>query len=283
MNAMPIDFALVADSFPIMLRGLLTTILLTAIALALGLPLSIPITLARMSKNRLVSGLAGGFVVFFRGAPLLILLYLVYYGLAQIKGVRDGPFWPILGSAFGCAVIGITLNHVAYMVEIVRGSLGAVPAGLMEASAALGLTPREAFTWIRLPLATRYGLKAYQNEVVMLTKGTAVVSVITVVDLTAVANEVFERTYDPFTPILMAAAFYWVFVNLIRLGFRLLDRYLNRHLVADDTSRTSARPVPEMAAIAGRRVMSVDAASIPTVPPARVHLSLPVFRGRRAS
>lgn len=240
MNALPIDLSLARESFPAMLSGLMTTVLLTAVVLALGLLLSVPVTLARMSKNPLLSGTAGAFVVFFRGAPLLILLYLVYYGFGQIAGVRQGPFWVILGNAFCCAVIGLTLNHVAYMVEVVRGSLEAVPAGLLEASAALGLTPRETFTWIRLPLAMRYGLKAYQNEVVMFTKGTAVVSVITVIDLTAVANELFERTYDPFTPILMAAAFYWVLVNAIRLGFRAIDAYLNRHHVADEKTRRAS-------------------------------------------
>jgi len=237
MNALPIDLALAWSSLPAMLRGLMTTVLITLVVLVLGLALSIPISLARMSKYRAIAWPAAAFVVFFRGAPLLILLYLVYYGFGQISGVRDGPLWLILGNAFSCAVIGLTLNHAAYMVEVVRGSLQAVPAGLMEASAALGLSPRETFSWIRFPLATRYGLKAYQNEVVMFTKGTAVVSVITIVDLTAVANEIFELTYDPFTPILTAAALYWCLVNLMRIGFRSLDRHLNRHHIADEEQR----------------------------------------------
>jgi hypothetical protein len=80
----------------------------------------------------------------------------------------------------------------------------------------------------------RYALKAYQNEVLMFTKGTAIVGVITVVDLTAAANEVFERTYDPVTPMLCAAVLYWVLVNLMRIGFEALDRSLNRHLIADE-------------------------------------------------
>ena len=105
---------------------------------------------------------------------------------------------------------------------------------LTEASAALGISPRQTFTWIRFPLAMRYALKAYQNEALMFTKGTAIVGVITVVDLTAAANEVFERTYDPVTPMLTAAALYWTLVNVMRIGFELLDRMLNRHLTADE-------------------------------------------------
>jgi arginine/ornithine transport system permease protein len=255
MSALPFDLHLAWTNLPAMGRGLLINILLTFITLGIGLFTSLLVTLARMSKNRLLSGLAGAYVVFFRGAPLLILLYLVYYGFGQIAGIRNGPLWVIFGSAFACAIIGLVLNHTAFMVEVVRGALEAVPAGLIEASKALGLTPRETFLWIRLPLAMRYGLKAYQNEVVMFAKGTAVVGTITVNDLTSVANGVFETTYDPFTPILTAAALYWIFVNVLRVGFARLDRYLNCHLIADEkrqvivrksaaaTARTAAVPI----------------------------------------
>lgn len=260
MSALPIDLALAWSSLPALMRGLMVTALLTGIVLVLGLALAIPLTLARMSPRRLLAWSAAAFVIFFRGAPLLILLYLVYYGFGQISALRDGPLWIIFGSAFACAAIGLTLNHAAYMVEILRGSLLAVPAGLVEASAALGLTPRETFTWIRFPLAMRYGLKAYQNEVVMFTKGTAVVSVITVIDLTAAANEVFEITYDPFTPILTAAALYWALINLIRVGFRALERYLNRHHIADEKIRESAAvPAGKVASGAAHGDLSVSA------------------------
>jgi arginine/ornithine transport system permease protein len=258
MTGLPIDLSLAWNSLPAMARGLLVTILLTFVTLSIGLFTSLFVTFARMSRNRVVSSLAGLYVVFFRGAPLLILLYLVYYGFGQIESLRNGPLWVIFGSAFGCAIIGLVLNHTAFMVEVVRGALEAVPAGLLEASKALGITPRQTFFNIRLPLAIRYGLKAYQNEVVMFAKGTAVVSTITVVDLTAVANGIFEDTYDPFTPILTAAAFYWCFVNLLRLAFLRLDRYLNRHLIADEKQR---RQSP-----AAKKVVNIDLARPVRVP-----------------
>ncbi|SON55673.1 Octopine transport system permease protein OccM [Hartmannibacter diazotrophicus] len=238
MSALPIDLDLAIESLPDMLDGLMTTITMTVIVLALGLILSVPMALARMSKNPILSWGAATFVMFFRGTPLLTLLYLVYYGFGQIESLREGPLWFIFGSAFACAVIGLALNHVAFMVDVVRGSLEAVPAGLVEAASALGISPQQTFREIQMPLAVRYGLSAYQNEVVMFTKGTAVISVITVVDLTAVANSVFEQTYDPFTPMLTAAFLYWSLVNLIRLGFRLLEARLNRHLRAHEASRT---------------------------------------------
>jgi len=237
MSYLPIDPQLAWASLPAMGRGIVTNILLTFITLGIGLVTALLVTLARMSKNRVLSGLAGLYVLFFRGVPLLILLYLVYYGIAQIDMVRNGPLWVIFRSAFSCAIIALVLNHTAYMVEVVRGALEAVPAGLVEASNALGISPRDTFFNIRLPLAMRYGLKAYQNEVVMFAKATAVVGTVTVMDLTAVANGIFEDTYDPFTPLLTAAALYWTFVNSMRVVFRKIDKYLNRHLIADETTR----------------------------------------------
>ncbi|WP_342362077.1 ABC transporter permease subunit [Terrarubrum flagellatum] len=264
MNALPIDLSLAMASLPDMARGLTINILLTFLTLAIGLFTSLLVTLARMSKNRLVSGVAAAYVVFFRGAPLLILLYLVYYGFGQIAVVREGPLWLIFGSAFSCAIIGLVLNHTAFMVEVVRGALEAVPAGLIEASHALGISPRQTFLRIRLPLAMRYGLKAYQNEVVMFAKGTAVVSTITVNDLTSVANGIFEATYDPFTPILTAAALYWIFVNIVRLGFLKIDRYLNDHLISEEKRRHAAATRP-VARAAPRRAAASTGAMAPVV------------------
>lgn len=237
MSAFPFDPTLAWEILPALLKGLQTTILLTAIVMVLGLLFSIPLALARISGNVAVAALAAAFVVFFRGAPLIILLYLVYYGFGQIEVLREGPFWFMFASAFSCAIIGLTLNHTAFLVEVVRGGLQAVPTGLVEASDSLGLTKRETFLWVRLPLALRYGLKAYQNEVIMFTKGTAVVSVITVTDLTAVANGIFSETYDPVTPLVMAAALYWLLITTMRLGFDGIDFYLNRHNRAHDKSQ----------------------------------------------
>ena len=248
MTGLPFDPALAWDNLPAMLDGLVTTILITIAVLVPGLLLAVLIALARMSRRRILAWPAAVFVVFFRGTPLLILLYLVYYGFGQIQALRDGPLWIVFGNAFACAVIALTLNHVAFLVDIVRGAVQAVPAGLTEASAALGISRRDTFRWIQLPLAARYGLKAYQNEVIMFTKATAVISVVTIVDLTAVANAVFELTYDPFTPMLTAAFLYWLLINVISQVFRLIDRRLNRHVaVHEGGKRETPAPVTDTA------------------------------------
>ena len=251
MSGLPIDPILAWNSLPALLKGLTTTLSLTIVVMVLSLALAVPVTWARMSPRRFLSWSAAMFVVFFRGAPVLILLYLVYYGFGQIESLREGPLWLLFGSAFSCAVIGLTLNHTAYLVEIARGSLLAVPSGLVEASNSLGLTPRETMVWIRLPLALRYGLKAYQNEVIMFAKGTAVVSVITVTDLTAQANEIFEVTYDPMTPMITAAMLYWAMINVMRIGFARLECYLNRHNEPREASPTAVIATVAAAAQAG--------------------------------
>jgi His/Glu/Gln/Arg/opine family amino acid ABC transporter permease subunit len=251
---MAFDPTLALNALPAMLHGLLITIALTACVLVLGAAVAIPLAVARTSQRRLVAWPAAAYVTFFRGTPAMILLYFVYYGFGQVFGARDGLLGAAFSNAFLCAVIGFTLNHSSYVIEILRGGLLAVPAGLHEAAAALGIEPRDVFLRIRLPLAIRYGLKAYQNEVILFTKATAVVSVITVVDLTAVANDIFYDTYDPFTPLLTAAAFYWVLVNLMRVGMMRLDRWLNRHLTADEQrARSVAAPAPSLA----RRLLPV--------------------------
>jgi arginine/ornithine transport system permease protein len=228
------DPTLALRSLPAMLHGVLITIALTATVLALGLAIAIPLAVGRTSRRRLIAWPVAAYVAFFRGTPAMILLYFVYYGFGQLFGARDGLLGAAFSNAFLCAVIGFALNHSSYVVEILRGGLQAVPAGLHEAAAALGIEPRHVFLHVRLPLAVRYGLKAYQNEVILFTKATAVVSVITVVDLTAVANNIFYDTYDPFTPLLTAATFYWVLVNVIRIGLARFDVWMNVHLMVDE-------------------------------------------------
>jgi His/Glu/Gln/Arg/opine family amino acid ABC transporter permease subunit len=231
---MKFDSALALRSLPDMLHGLLVTIVLAASVVALGLLIAIPLALARNSRHPVLAWSAAAYVIVFRGTPAIILLFFVYFGFGQVFGARDGFLGALFSNAFLCAVLGFTLSHSSYVTEIVRGGLLAVPKGLVEAAAALGIETRDVFLRIRLPLAIRYGLKAYQNEVILFTKATAVVSVITVVDLTSVANNIFYDTYDPFTPLLTAAAFYWVLVNFLRIGLARFDAWLNAHLMADE-------------------------------------------------
>ncbi len=255
---MTYDVDLAWQYLPHLLYGALVTLSVTLPVMALSAVVALPLAYARMSRNRFLSSFAALYVIVFRGAPSLILLYLIYNGLAQLDAIRNGVLWFFFSSAYFCAVLGFTLNHSSYVVEILVGGLRAVPAGLVEAGEALGLKPRQVLLRIRLPLAIRYGLKAYQNEVLIFMKSTAAVSAITLMDLMAAANEVFYLTYDPFTPLLTAAAIYWVMTNTMRLAFDLLDRRLNRHLSAYGLGDRAhdvedAAEVPDEGPLAGAR------------------------------
>ena len=247
---MKFDLVLAWHSLPALCHGLLMTIALAVLVPALGLAISLPMALARMSRWKVLAWPAAAYVIFFRGTPAMILLFFVYFGLGQIFEAHDGVLGALFSNAFLCAVIGFALNHSSYVTEILRGGLQSVPHGVVEAAAALGIERRDVFLRVRLPLAVRLGLKAYQNEVILFTKGTAVVSVITVVDLTGAANQVFYDSYDPFTPLLTAAAFYWVLVNLLRLGLTQFDRWLNPHLAADERRDSAEGPRPTLTAAA---------------------------------
>ncbi len=137
---------------------------------------SVPITLARLSSNRVLVGAAWSFTTVFRGAPALVVVYMVYNGVATLSIVRDTFLWNIFSEAYYCAVIGLTLNHSGFLTEVIRGALQAVPRDVIEAARSMGLTRRLVFVKITAPLAVRYGLSAYLNEIILFVKGTAVVS-----------------------------------------------------------------------------------------------------------
>jgi len=223
------DIALAWQSLPTLLSGTVTTLVVLLPVLVLGLAMSIPIALARLEHGP-GSWLAAAYIVFFRGVPSIVLLYLIYSGLPQFSAIRDTSLWVLFSNAYFCAWVGLTLTHSGYMAEIVRGGLAAVPPGTIEAAQALGLGRMQILFKLRLPMAARYALRAYQNELLIMVKSTSAVSAITLVDLTAAANTVFDYTYDPFTPLVTAAGIYWIIINAMRYAFNVADSRLNRHL-----------------------------------------------------
>lgn len=226
---MTFDVSLAIRLLPDLLIGAVTTIGLLIPTFFFGLLISIPIALSRLSANPFLIWPAWAYATFFRGAPLLVILYLVYSGFAMWGMVRDTILWEFFAKPYNCAVFAFSLNHSAFLSEIWRGGLMAVPKGLKEAGAALSLSRPVIFFKILLPLAFRYGLSAYRNEVILFVKATAAVGAITVFDILAFANDAVELTYDPFTPLVMAAAIYWVIVQGFQMVFNRLERYLTRH------------------------------------------------------
>jgi putative lysine/arginine/ornithine/histidine/octopine transport system permease protein len=226
-----IDLGLIVEYFPQLLRGALLSIQLVVVSGLLGLCIAFPLALARVSSNPLVFSGPYAYIFFFRGTPLLVQLFLVYYGLGQFSFVRDSVLWPFLREPYWCAVLTMGLHTGAYIAEILRGAIQAVPAGEVEATRALGMSRVAAYRRIILPRAVRIALPAYGNEVILMLKGSALASTITLLDLTGMARTIIAKTYAPVDIFLAAGVIYLAMSFVLVQGFRLLERHWNRHLV----------------------------------------------------
>ncbi|MBA1232478.1 ABC transporter permease [Pseudomonas viridiflava] len=211
---------------PRLAQGATLTLELVAIAVIAGLILAIPMGIARASRHWLVRALPYTYIFFFRGTPLLVQLFLVYYGLAQFDAVRQSSLWPYLRDPFWCAVITMTLHTAAYIAEILRGAIQAVPPGEVEAARALGMSKWKALFYIVLPRAARIGLPAYSNEVILMLKASALASTVTLLELTGMARTIIARTYMPVEIFFAAGMFYLVMAFVLVQGFRLLEKLL---------------------------------------------------------
>ncbi|WP_133141434.1 ABC transporter permease, partial [Moraxella caviae] len=184
--------------FPDLLKASVTTIELVALSCALGLVFGVILGLVRSSKNPLIAALPFAYIFFFRGTPLLVQIFLIYYGLGQFDIVRDSVLWePVFSQPYWCAIIAFTLNTSAYIAEIVRGAVAAVPKGELEAADAIGMSKWQKLRRITLPRAFGIMVPAYSNEVIFMLKGSALASTITVVDLTYTAKAIIAKTYLP--------------------------------------------------------------------------------------
>ncbi|MFJ2540479.1 MULTISPECIES: ABC transporter permease [unclassified Pseudomonas] len=211
---------------PKLAQGATLTLELVAIAVIAGLLLAIPLGIARSSKRWYVRALPYAYIFFFRGTPLLVQLFLVYYGLAQFDAVRNSPMWPYLRDPFWCATATMTLHTAAYIAEILRGAIQAIPPGEIEAARALGMSKPKAMFYIILPRAARIGLPAYSNEVILMLKASALASTVTLLELTGMARTIIARTYLPVEIFFAAGVFYLLMSYVLVRGFKLLERWL---------------------------------------------------------
>ncbi|MFW5970279.1 MAG: ABC transporter permease, partial [Halofilum sp. (in: g-proteobacteria)] len=167
------------------------------------------------------------YIFFFRGTPLLIQIFLVYYGLSQFETIRDSFLWPILREAYWCAIIAFTLNTAAYTAEILRGAIQSVPAGEVEAAKAIGMGRWMRLRRVVLPRAFRIALPAYSNEVILMLKGSALASTVTLLDLTGVARTLIAKTYMPIELFLAAGLFYLAITAVVLQGFRFVEKRMH--------------------------------------------------------
>ena len=213
-----------------MLHGLVVTLQLVSTSIVLGAILSLPLAFARMSKSSFISTLASGYIYLFRGTPLIMQVFLIYYGLGSFRGVFESVgLWWFFREAYYCGLLAFMLNTAAYQAEILRGAIQSVPHGQSEAASALGIHPVPAFFKVILPQALMVALRPYGNEIILMIKGSAIVSIVTVFDLMGETKYAFSRTFD-FQMYVWAAVLYLAIVELMRNIWNLLEKRLTRHL-----------------------------------------------------
>ncbi|MCP4767706.1 MAG: ABC transporter permease [Gammaproteobacteria bacterium] len=227
---MSFDLALILDSIPKMLMGIGLTMQLLFLSLALGTALAIILLLMRISGRWYLVAPTMVYIYIFRGTPILVQIFIIYYGLPQLDFVRDSIFWPILREPFGCAIVALSLNTGAYVSEIFRGGVLGVDRGLIEAAAALGLSARHRFIYITAPIAIRLSLPAYSNDVVSLMKSTALASTITLLDMMGIARTIVAETYAPYEVFLSLMVIYLIITWIIQRTFGWIEKRMSRHV-----------------------------------------------------
>lgn len=230
-----IDWSLIARTLPEYMEGLRVSMLLLAISCLTAFVLAIPLAMARVSRHWWLWGPVWLFTYVIRGTPLLVQLFMVYFGLAQFEFVRESAVWPLLKSAWFCAWLTFAINSTAYTTEIFAGALKNTPSGEIEAARSLGLSSLQIFRRILWPSAMRRALPQYGNEIVMMMHATAIASTVTLVELTRVARDVYYNYLAPVEAFGVVAVFYFTLTYAFVGLFKLIERRYLRHLAPRDT------------------------------------------------
>lgn len=239
------EWHLIIDVLPLLLDGALLTAQLTATSVLLGLVIALPLSLMRASGSAGLSGTVLAYTFAFRGTPLLVQLFLIYYGASQIEWIRTSFAWAILREPWWCALIAFSLNHAAYATEILRGGIRAVPRGEIEAAKALGMSYALRTRRIVLPVAFRLSLPAYANEVVLILKASSLASTITMMELTGTARKIVAQTFSPYEVFISAALIYLGITFVVVHLFGRLERSITSHqrrARAENDNRENIRP-----------------------------------------
>ncbi|MFZ1181061.1 MAG: ABC transporter permease [Herbaspirillum sp.] len=219
-----------AETFSLYLAGLWVTLELLVCSVGIGFFLSIPMAVARNARSGVISKLVWLFTYVIRGTPLLLQMYLIYFGLAQFDAVRDSVAWSALSSPMFCAIAALTINNLAYTTEIFAGAIRSLPYGEIEAAHAYGMSRWTGLHRIILPAALRASLPTYSSEVILMLHSTSLVSTITLFDLTGAANNVYSTYYLPFEAFMAAAIVYMALTYILVRGFRMLERHYLAYL-----------------------------------------------------
>ena len=218
------DFDLMISSFPKLLSAALITLKLLSASLFFGLLVGLFFAILRINKNIFVNKFAYGYSYIFRGTPLLVQIFIIYFGLGQIEYLRNSFLWVILKEPYWCAIIAFTLNTGAYTSEILRSAFQTIKPGIIEAGKSLGISNKIIFYKVQIPIAIRQSLPAYGNEIILMLKGTSLASTVTLMDLTGVAKYIISTTFKPIEVFIVAGSIYLFMTFIIHNTIKYLER-----------------------------------------------------------
>ncbi|OYR23757.1 ABC transporter permease [Brucella pseudogrignonensis] len=222
-----LDLPFMFDSFVQLCRGIPLTLQLMAFSVVSGAVLATLLATMRLSGNLILDLIARGYIFVLRGTPLLVQLYIIYYGLSQFPELRRSFLWPFLRDPYWCAVLALALNTAAYSAEIIRGGVLSVAAGQIEAARAYGMSGFTLVRRILAPQALRQMLPAYSNEVILMVKSTALASTITMMEVTGLAAKLISATYRPVEVFICAGAIYLLLNFVVTRIFKLVEYRLS--------------------------------------------------------
>lgn len=206
-----------------LLGGLVTTLELTLFSLLLGIVLAALMTWVLELRLPVATQLVQLWVLLFTGTPLLIQIFLIYYGPGQFEWLKASPLWQLLKQPWFCAVLALGLNTAAYSTRLFKGALDAIPAGEVEACRALGFNGRQTL-WMKVRHAARHLVPAYSNEVILVLKGSSLASTITIMDIMGLAQGLNAQTYDTLAVFGVAGGLYLAMNGLLTIGFRWCEK-----------------------------------------------------------
>ena len=218
------DLDLMINSIPKLLNATFTTLKLLSLSLIFGLIIGLIFAIMRLSNNKLIGNFSYGFSYVFRGTPLLVQIFIIYFGLGQIEYLRSTFLWTILKEPYWCAIIAFSLNTGAYTSEILRSAFQTIKPGFVEAGKSLGISSKVIFYKIQIPIAIKQSLPAYGNEIILMLKGTSLASTVTLMDLTGVAKYIISTTFKPIEVFIVAGSIYLFLTFLIHNFIKFAEK-----------------------------------------------------------
>ena len=218
------DHELMINSLPKLLNAAVITLKLLSVSLIIGLFIGLFFAILRLNKNIFINRFAYGYSYVFRGTPLLVQIFIIYFGLGQIEYLRSTVLWVILKEPYWCAIIAFALNTGAYTSEILRSAFQTIKPGIIEAGKSLGISNKVIFYKIQIPIAIRQSLPAYGNEIILMMKGTSLASTVTIMDLTGVAKYIISTTFKPIEVFIVAGGIYLFMTFIIHNVIKFLEK-----------------------------------------------------------